>query len=580
MSVAGLKDAERISSSLDAQYKKTLLEQKRYIKSQIEKIQTLLGDRQALAIWRKTQASDDRLASLYTQLDEVEKLYLEAGDTYGARVFRERMERELKQKLTNLKANQKEIELQLQKFKVQAEQNTLQKLTEVKREASLREMYQQSRLAGGFLSNFGKAYIPDIVTLQTKAAGSKTLGEYMSKLYDTYEKGLKDVLVNGIVRGDSYQTMINNLTRQTNITARKAQLLVRTEANSIFNESVKTVIKDNPLVKGYRFRAVLDRRTSKICQQHDGDYIPKDQIQPGINYPPLHPNCRSTVTTVLASEDERVDTMQRYTKNGSNQWEKVPVGMKYQEYKDKYGFVNSKNPTAYNAATRSIHDATLARITPTMYKGYVKPSASSTARIDDMIRAYINNDEDYLNAVKQNTGYNQTAKALFRQAQAESGFDGLPLQLDGKSFTQQVRNNEYRVMYRQFKTQDDVDQFLSGTQPYGTKGTNYGAGTYAFATPPEGTEYGTYTKTLALKSKPEKILTFTDTGYDSQGAIASAMTPDSRINRVLETVSPEKRKDLLSLLAVQYGYDAMLVTHQTGKQYYVILNRTAVLVKG
>ena len=103
---------------------------------------------------------------------------------------------------------------------------------------------------------------------------------------------------------DSFQTMEQNLIRSTGVTAGKAKLLVRTESNAIMNDTVRQVIDSNPLVKGYRFRAVLDSRTSKICQEHDGEYIPKDQAKPGVNYPPLHPNCRSTVTTVLFNENE------------------------------------------------------------------------------------------------------------------------------------------------------------------------------------------------------------------------------------------------------------------------------------
>ena len=64
-----------------------------------------------------------------------------------------------------------------------------------------------------------------------------------------------------------------------------------------------------------------------------GKYIAKKDVKPGVNFPPLHPNCRSTVTTVLVSEDVKKDTVQRYTKNGSNEWIPVPPGMTYPEFK-------------------------------------------------------------------------------------------------------------------------------------------------------------------------------------------------------------------------------------------------------
>lgn len=347
MSVVGLKQSEQIASSINSKVRKVLLQHQKEMKEEVSKLELLLNDKNNLRNWRTGQADSARVIGLYRKLDDVEKLYLEAGDTNAGRIFKERMTTQLKQKLTNLKANQLEVKIKLKQFEAQTRQGILNGMTNVRREGTAREMYSQSRSTGGFLSNFGKAFVGDLVTLETKAAGSKTLGEYMQNLYNTYEAGLKDVFVNGIVRGDSYSKMIQNLQKKTNITAGKANLLIRTEANAIFNDSVKGVIESNPLVKGYRFRAVLDSRTSDICQKHDGEFIPKDSIQPGINYPPLHPNCRSTVTTVLYDEDERKDTVQRYTKNRSNQWIKVPPGMKYNEFKLRMSEFSTAEPDTY-----------------------------------------------------------------------------------------------------------------------------------------------------------------------------------------------------------------------------------------
>ena len=332
MSVVGLEESERIAKSLQNKIKKSLSKQQTELKQEIEKLEFLLSDKATLGAWRSSPASQERLASLLARLDEVERLYLEAGDTTAARIFKERMTKELKRKLTNLEANKIEVQLRAQQFKATTQPTMLQDFTAVKRGAATRELYLQGRESGGFLSSIGRTFMGDLVTLETKAAGSKTLGAYMTNLYNTYEKKLKDVFVSGIIRGDSYQKMTQNLMSTSKITAGKANLLIRTEANAIFNDSVKTVIQKNPLVKGYRFRAVLDRRTSKICQEHDGEFIPKENIQPGVNYPPLHPNCRSTVTTVLYDEDERKDLTQRYTKNKSNQWVPVKPGTTYKEF--------------------------------------------------------------------------------------------------------------------------------------------------------------------------------------------------------------------------------------------------------
>lgn len=332
MSVRGLEESELMAEKLLKQVKHSLSQQTKEIKQELAKMQYLLNDPQERIAWASQPANAQRLADIQASMTEVERLYLEAGDSNGARLFKSRMEREFTSRLTNLKANELEVKLKVEKAKRIGAGDLTRGLSEIRQQAALSELYQEARQSGGFFAQFGKPYLNDLVTLETKSAGSKTLGQYMSTLYDTYEKGLKDVFVAGIVRGDSYKQMQDNLTKTAQVTAGKAQLLVRTEANAIFNDSVRQVLDDNPLVKGYVFRATLDSRTSKICQEHDGEYIPKKDAKPGVNYPPLHPNCRSTVTTVFIDENEKQDTIQRYTKNRSNEWVKVPLGMKYPEF--------------------------------------------------------------------------------------------------------------------------------------------------------------------------------------------------------------------------------------------------------
>ena len=333
MSVKGLLDAEKKTKKLSAVLRRSLNTQAKELKQELQKIEFLLADKDQVRLWRSSPAGAERVNSIIAKLDEVEKLYTTAGNSQAGVIFKNRMKRQLTEKLTNLKANEIEIKARTELLKQQSQLDVLQALNNIHREGASRELYTQARQSGGFLSGVGRGYMKDLITLETKSAGSKTLGKYMENLFSSYEEGLRNVFIKGIVRGDSYKQMENNLMNATNITQRKANMLVRTEANAIFNQSVRNVIEDNPLVAGYRFRAVLDSRTSKICQNMDGKYIAKEDVKPGVNYPPLHPNCRSTVTTVLVGDKDKQDMVERYTKNGANQWVKVPPGMTYPDFK-------------------------------------------------------------------------------------------------------------------------------------------------------------------------------------------------------------------------------------------------------
>ena len=307
MSVKGLLEAEKEAKALQKKLDRSFNKQLKELKEEIKKVEFLLGDKTASRAWANSLADSARHQKLMSMLNETERLYLEAGNSRAARIFKTRMEKQLRGTLTNLKANELEVKLRVAASRAANEPQILTSLSNVKTESALRELYSQSRSAGGFISGTGRGFMQDLVTLETKAAGSKTIGTYMNDLYKQYEARLKDVFVKGIVRGDSYKQMEDNLMRTTDITKGKARLLVRTEANAIFNESVREVIDENPLVKGYRFRAVPIVRPARFVKNTMVGIFGRGCSR--VNFPPLHPNCRSTVTTVLASENERKDTV-------------------------------------------------------------------------------------------------------------------------------------------------------------------------------------------------------------------------------------------------------------------------------
>ncbi len=80
-----------------------------------------------------------------------------------------------------------------------------------------------------------------------------------------------------------------------------AQRLIRTEANYMANQAKLKAWRDRG-VKEYRLIAVLDFRTSKICQGKDGKiYLVSEAVVNGAagTYPPFHPWCRTIAVAVI-----------------------------------------------------------------------------------------------------------------------------------------------------------------------------------------------------------------------------------------------------------------------------------------
>jgi SPP1 gp7 family putative phage head morphogenesis protein len=116
-------------------------------------------------------------------------------------------------------------------------------------------------------------------------------------------KKLTEVLEKGIPQGVSLQKMSRELRDLTGESFNNAFRLIRTEAGHI--DSVVTLegYKQAQIDLGeklkYKYDAFLDSRTSKICREMNDKIFWVDEAELGVNFPVLHPNCRSTTQLVL-----------------------------------------------------------------------------------------------------------------------------------------------------------------------------------------------------------------------------------------------------------------------------------------
>ena len=109
---------------------------------------------------------------------------------------------------------------------------------------------------------------------------------------------IKGELTKGLTRGDSLQDMSRIIADKLNNSYSNALRLVRTESCFIMNEATINNYKNNG-IKEYEFMAFLDKKTSPQCRELDGKIISVEEYKAGLNFPPLHPNCRSCIVPVI-----------------------------------------------------------------------------------------------------------------------------------------------------------------------------------------------------------------------------------------------------------------------------------------
>lgn len=125
-------------------------------------------------------------------------------------------------------------------------------------------------------------------------AGSQRVEKAMTQLQNQLERGMSDC----VMRGASKDELVKTLQDRFSVSFSDADRLARTELTYIQNQATKdSYIKAG--VKEYEFLAEADDRTSDECADLDGQRFPIDAAMVGVNFPPLHPNCRSTVLAVI-----------------------------------------------------------------------------------------------------------------------------------------------------------------------------------------------------------------------------------------------------------------------------------------
>jgi len=120
---------------------------------------------------------------------------------------------------------------------------------------------------------------------------------------DKLAQTVKQEIVNGMIQGINLQTMTKRVSERFE-TAKKndVERLLRTEVNYVLNQATLDGYKEAGIEK-YEFSATLDSRTSQICSELHGEVFEIKKIAVGLNYPPMHPRCRSTTIPIVDYEN-------------------------------------------------------------------------------------------------------------------------------------------------------------------------------------------------------------------------------------------------------------------------------------
>ena len=229
------------------------------------------------------------LAEYNQRIEELYAMYRDTGSEY-IKIEIDRLN--ARAKITRLQALQDAINVELTKvtheYQMTLEDTLIGLFTEQYKEVS--------ELLGIMAPVINREVIKTII--EYPYAG-KMFSDRIWDNKDALVKHIKQNLTAGIIRGDSIQKMSRQLKKDLNVLYYQAERLVRTETNYAMNQGHLKGYADSGVVEKYEFLAAIDSRTSKLCKNQNGKVYKLSDAVVGVNFPPLHPHCRSTVVPVL-----------------------------------------------------------------------------------------------------------------------------------------------------------------------------------------------------------------------------------------------------------------------------------------
>lgn len=189
-----------------------------------------------------------------------------------------------------------------------------------------------TQIGTGYDFSFNKIDNNLLNTLLNEKWSGKNYSERIWENTDILADSVSKIVGGALLSGQGIEKTTKQIKDRFNVSKYYAERLVRTETNH-FNNEADAMAYEEMRVKEYVFVAVLDSRTSEICQANDNKkYLYKDR-EVGVNYPPLHPNCRSTTRGYLGEEAEK--QLKRRARNPLTGKSELIDNMSYKEWLDK-----------------------------------------------------------------------------------------------------------------------------------------------------------------------------------------------------------------------------------------------------
>lgn len=157
-------------------------------------------------------------------------------------------------------------------------------------------LQKENRISFTLLDRQGAQKTIDAIWCADGKHWSNRVWDNKKKLQQRIERGIIDC----VSRGVSKDEMVKEFQKIFRVGFAEADRIARTELANVQNQAAKEGYQAAGF-NSYKFLAAIDERTSDICQELNGKVFNFNAAVVGENFPPCHPNCRSTIIAVKES---------------------------------------------------------------------------------------------------------------------------------------------------------------------------------------------------------------------------------------------------------------------------------------
>ncbi len=293
----------------------------------------------------KRALSPRELRKFKGSLKEFEQLARESVGTYNL----ELENLSTKSRITRYEALQAEIKATLNKlYDRDFEQGAGKAMQNVYVDAYSRLNFDFDRYTG-LHHNFARVNTELVEMLLKYPFNGLDFSERIWRQSTDLEYKLKQALTTAFVQGKNPFELSKEFAKTFDVKRREAYRLLNTEAAFVQGQATADGYKEMGVDK-YEICATLDSHTSQTCRDQDGKVYEVAKMMVGVNYPPYHPNCRTTTVPVIGESNRTNDTRVAHDPK-TGKVVKVPANMTYKEWKKSF------SPATVKAIDKSLESS-------------------------------------------------------------------------------------------------------------------------------------------------------------------------------------------------------------------------------